>query len=280
MRHRHAAIALAAFASLLASAAFADDRLPDGGVAKATGTGPVQAWYGRPTDRYDHGVLGDAIEGGSLVVVDAAGERRELVLPDRYVFEDITPRLVDLDGDGQNEVVAIRTDVAAGAAVVVYRLQAGALTEWASTPPIGSPRRWLSIAAIADFTGDGRLEIAVVKTPHIGGSLDLLSLEQNRLVSLYAPQGGYSTHFIGSRNLSLATTGDLTGDGLAELILPDQARRRVIVLSLVDGVETLLVQDLPARVDRPMHVLAPRRIAVPIETGETLRLDVPQDLSS
>jgi hypothetical protein len=263
---------------LLVSAGAAADRLPDGGVAKATGQGPVQAWFGRPTDRYDHGILGDAIEGGSLVVLDDGGNQHELVLPERYVFEDITPRLMDLDGDGRNEVIAIRSDVTAGASVVVYQLTAGSLTEAAATAPIGTRHRWLSIASIANYTGDGRLEIAVVKTPHIGGSLELLAWKERQLISLHDPQTGYSTHFIGSRDVSLAASSDLTGDGTAELVLPNQARTRLVVLSFNDGAEVLWMQDLPARIDRPVQVLAQRRIAVPLETGETVRIELPTGL--
>lgn len=271
-------LAAALLYGLLVSVGTAADRLPDGGVTKATGQGPVQAWFGRPTDRYDHGVLGDAIEGGSLVVLDEAGNQHELVLPERYVFEDITPRLVDLDGDGRNEVIAIRSDVAAGASVAVYQLTAGRLTEAAATAPIGTRHRWLSIAGIADYTGNGRREIAVVTTPHIGGVLELLAWKGRQLVSLHDPQAGYSTHFIGSRDVSLAVSSDLTGDGTAELVLPNQARTRILVLSFNEGTEVLWMQDLPARIERPVQVLAQRRIAVPLETGETLRIDLPAGL--
>lgn len=227
-------IRLAALALLaLTGAAMAQDRLPDGGVATAPGNGPVQAWYGQPTARYDHGILGDAIEGGSLVAIDSAGVRHELVLPERYVFEDLTPRLVDLDGDGRNEIVTIRTDVTAGAAVAVYGLADGQLVERAATAPIGLPHRWLSIAAIADFTRDPGSEIAIVKTPHIGGVLEILSLHGRTLTIVGAPQSGVSTHFIGSHDLSLARAQDVDGDHFAELALPTQDRLQVVVLGFV-----------------------------------------------
>jgi len=71
--------------------------LPDGFVDTSASGDIRRAWYGRPTDRYGHGVLGDAVEGGSLVVETATGERFELTLPETQVFEDITPRIVDLD---------------------------------------------------------------------------------------------------------------------------------------------------------------------------------------
>lgn len=255
--------------------ASAQDRLPDGGTAQAAGKGVVQAWYARPTDRYPHGVLGDAIEGGSLVAVDDARRQFELVLPAGEVFEDITPRIADLDGDGRNEVVTIRSALRAGASVAIYEIAEEGLVERAATEPLGRPNRWLSIAAIADFRGNGARQIAIVKTPHIGGVLELLALQGDKLVSLYPPQPGYSTHVIGSRILSLAGVGDLDGDRAAELAVPDQGRRRLIVLRFGTEVETVFSRDLPARIAGAIQLHGGKRIAVPLETGETLTLRAP-----
>jgi hypothetical protein len=266
-------LATAAAALLGINPALADERLPDGGIARAPGSGPVEAWYGHPTTRYDHGVLGDAIEGGSLVVVDSEGAHYELVLPDAFVFEDVTPRLADLDGDGENEVVTIRTELSKGAAVAVYGLIDGKLVEHASTAPIGQTHRWLSIAAIADFTGDGHQEIAIVKTPHIGGVLSVLSLRDGALRPLYSPQTGYATHFIGSTITSLARTADLDGDGVAELLLPDQSRRHLVALSLAQGVVGLFAKPVPAPIAGQIGISG-NTILAPLEDGRTARLSL------
>ncbi len=266
---------LAAF-SMISWSTAAQDRLPDGGVAEAAGLGAVRAWYGRPTTRYEHGVLGDAIEAGSLIAVDDAGRRDELVLPQAHVFEDITPRLADLDGDGRNEVIAIRTGVSAGAAVAIYQMLDGQLVERTATAPLGRPNLWLSVAGIADFLGDGRRQIAIVKTPHIGGTLEILALRGDALVSLYPPQPGYSTHIIGSRILSLAGAGDLNGDGAAELALPDQSRRRLIVLRFGRRVKQVLAHDLLARINAQIRIGGAKTIAAPLETGETVRVRLPK----
>jgi len=236
---------------VLTGTASAQERLPDGGIATASGD-VAQAWYGQPTTRYDHGILGDRVEGGSLVVIDRTGTRHELVLPERYVFEDLTPRLVDLDGDGASEIITIRTDVGAGAAVAVYGLRDGTLVERSATAPIGRSHRWLSIAAIANFTADAGKEIAIVKTPHIGGVLEILSLKGSVLETIRPPQSGYSTHFIGSRDISLARAEDTDSDGFFELALPTQDRRQIVVLGFSPGVQAVARFDTGAVITQPI----------------------------
>ena len=166
---------LAAFVALLAASlpAQASERLPDGGVARFKSGNIRAAWYSSPTGRYDHGVLGDAIEGGGLTVRLADGKTVELLLPETEVFEDITPRLVDLNGDGNAEVIAILSSLQKGGALAVYGIKGGKLALLAKTPFIGQSRRWLNIAGIADYDGGGGPEIALVKTPHIGGELQI-----------------------------------------------------------------------------------------------------------
>lgn len=255
------------------AAVAAEVRLPDGGSARHPGLGVIEAWYAQPTTRYQHGVLGDAVEGGSLVAIDDLGQQFEHVLPTSQVFEDITPRVVDLDGDGRNEVVTIRSGVSDGASVVVYAIEDGTFAERAATAPIGQPDRWLSIAGIADFRGDGTRQIAIVKTPHIGGVLELLALQGDELVSLYSPRSGYSTHVIGSRILSLAGIGDLDGNGTDELALPNQSRTRLVVLTFAAAIEEVFSQDLPSRIGAAVQILPEGQISVPLEAGRPVTID-------
>lgn len=204
--------------------------LPDGGTARASGSGIVQARYIAPTTRYAHGVLGDAIEAGGLEARDAAGRRHILMLPDTAVFEDITPRLADLDGDGAAEVVVVLSYRDRGAALAVYGLRGGEFVRLAETEPIGQSNRWLNPAAIADFTGDGQSEIAIVRTPHIGGRLELYAYRSGSLRRLAAMEG-FSNHVIGSRVLNLAVAADVDGDGISDLVLPDRARTALVAVS-------------------------------------------------
>jgi len=59
------------------------------------------------------------------------------------------------------------------------------------------PNRWLNPLGVGDFDGDGRLDIALVATPHIGGRLRLYRYQPGRL-TLFAERSGVSTHRIGS----------------------------------------------------------------------------------
>lgn len=220
--------------------------LPDGGVDRVEAGDIRAAWYVGPTDRYRHGILGDAIEASGLTIRTADGAEITMRLPETEVFEDRTPRLIDLDRDGRMEVVTIRASLQAGASVTIYSLRGGVLRQLASTPFIGIPNRWLNIAGIADFAGLGTRQIAYVETPHIGGTLVFYAYLDGELRRL-ASMGGFSNHAIGAREMGLSATADLDGDGLPDLLLPTDSRRTLKVVGFQK--RTLSEQasiDLPA----------------------------------
>lgn len=222
------------------------ERIPHGEVALADGEGIVAAWYACPTQRYPHAVLGDDIEGGCLVVQDENGDEYRHELSQQYVFEDVTPRIADMNNDGRHEVVTIRSDVDAGAALVIYELadtdtdtDRGALIrELAATPPIGRANRWLAPAGIADFNNDGRTDVAYVQTPHIGGILRVWSLLDAGFTEL-ARLSGLSNHSIGSSRVSISRVLDDNADGVADIALPDQSGTQTVVISLYPKLRVL-----------------------------------------
>lgn len=244
--------------------------LPDGFVATAASGDIRRAWYGRPTDRYGHGVLGDAIEGGSLVVETTDGTRVELVLDEALVFEDITPRIVDLDGDGSNEVVTIRASQTGGAAVALYGLRGAELSEIAASAEIGRPNRWLNIAAIVPAQVAGEMSngstIVGVRTPHIGGRLFFLTMATDGTVRERSDvTRGLSNHVVGSRELGLSALVQ-TGGG-AELYIPSQDRR---TLRAVFGRGGDIA--LPGAVDKAIVALG-NRLVTATEDGALLVID-------
>ena len=81
----------------------------------------VLAQYARPTEKYPHGVMGDNIEAEQMVV-SFRGNIYEVNLDEAYLFEDLRPRLFDVDNDGALEFITIRThiDKGAGIACLLY----------------------------------------------------------------------------------------------------------------------------------------------------------------
>ncbi|MDF1750590.1 MAG: VCBS repeat-containing protein [Alphaproteobacteria bacterium] len=220
---------------LLPVTAIAQERLPGGGIAEATG---LRAWYAEPTERYDHGILDDAIEAGSLIA-ERNGKRYRYDLPEDSVFEDITPRLVDADGDGQLEILTIKSYLDNGSTIALYGIRDGTLVPLAEAMPIGKPHRWLNPAGVADYNGDGSPDIAVIRTPHIGGILILYHWDgsSSKIVEL-ARKSGYSTHAIGSTELNIALTVDWNGDGIMDLLLPRQNRTDIVPVYMVGNAFT------------------------------------------
>lgn len=210
------------------------DGIPGGTVAVADGDGIVSAWYTEPTGRYPHGALGDKIEAGALVVQDVFGNRTMVRLPSDQVFEDLEPHIADFDRDGRNEVLAIRSSTRAGAQLVVYDLAGGTLIEVSATPPIGRPNRWLNIAGIADFTGDGDIDVAAVLTPHIGGTLQIVTLDRRRF-RIVDSEKGFSNHIFGSTELGMSAVARINGDGIADLAVPDEKRQALRMMTAAGG---------------------------------------------
>ena len=171
------------------------------GVLNAAWANPVSAKLTDPTDRYPHNVLGDLPGFAGLEVRLSSGLEVKLNLPDNRVFEDIAPRLWDVDGDGAPEIVVVESDVNLGARLTAWQVvnrgdDAAQVTLRAAGEFIGTRFRWLAPAAIADFSGNGRLEIAYVAMPHLVRELIFVELRGDKFVPV-ARKKGFSNHRIG-----------------------------------------------------------------------------------
>lgn len=162
----------------------------------------ITARYINPVSRYSHGILGDAIEAGSLLVTHC-DKTLVFQLDSLHVFEDLQPRLFDFKNDGIPEVITILSSMSLGASVAVFEIGIDSLSLVAQSEYIGRFNRWLNIACINDLDNDGIVEIAWVSTPHIGGILKIGQIEDNsiRVIDSYS---GVSNHQIHSSNLDLS----------------------------------------------------------------------------
>ena len=164
----------------------------------------LKAVYSEPTGRYAHGILGDALEWGALVLtVDQCAdcETRQirkftLRLPENRVFEDLEPRIVR-DEFGMTYVMVVETDLELGARLALYT--ANGLSH--ATPFIGRSNRWLAPVGVADLDGDGVPEIAYVEKPHLSRELKIWRFHEDRLEYLTA-LSGLTNHRIGEDFIS------------------------------------------------------------------------------
>ena len=149
-------------------------------------------------------------------------------LPANRVFEDLLPRLIDLDQDGRDEIVLVESDPLCGSSLVALGLRAASgsagaaaarFTELARSPDTGSSFRWLNPAGTADFDGDGRLDLAAVIAPHVGGELTLYHYRPPRLMP-FATTADVSSRRLGTTERQLAATVQQAGRHPA-IIVPD-----------------------------------------------------------
>jgi hypothetical protein len=178
-----------------------------------------------------------------------------LSLPVHRVFEDRVPRLVDLDGDGRDEIVLVVADALRGAALVVLGLAQRdgqtTLVERARGPHAGSTFRWLNPVGFADFDGDGQLDVASVTTPHIGGVLTLHHWQPPALVP-FARALDVSNHRMGALEQQLAVIVQQPGFR-PTIVVPDMARQALHALRWEapgQWHELADLQPLPGTVER------------------------------
>ncbi len=224
-------------------------KLPDGASPDSrvvTGKRDIaRAWFAEPSSSYDHGILGEKTDPTALIIERTDGSRYTIKLGADAVFEDVEPRLADLDGDGKDEIIVVKSYLARGSALAVIGERKGKYEIVAETPPLGAPHKWLNPAGIADFNHDSRADIAVVRQPHVLGQLELWSYVAGSLrKTAEMPDAG--NHVSGSRALKMSATADFDDDKTQDLVVPSLDRSRLRFLSFVPSHEIASV-ELPAK---------------------------------
>jgi hypothetical protein len=223
--------------------------------------GHVVVLAGPDSERYTHGVLGDAVEATRIVLLERHSLRvmRELALEAPYVFEDIAPRNVALrPGLLREGLLTVQSGPQGGQLVLVDADPSAPrmLRIAARGPALGTANRWLSPIT------DGRHWLAV-HTPHIGGALHVYGQDGSRLLARKV-RGDVSNHRIGSRQLDMsAWLGQ-------RLLLPDQSGRRLLVLDAASDWRLVSEHPLPSRVTAMVRLGATGRAAVLLDDGSVM----------
>ncbi len=165
------------------------------------------AQYRDVTNVYGHG----AVEGGEYAGLEVhLSDGRVLgTAAHNAVYEDTAPRLVDLNGDGNPEVITVVSGFQTGASIRIWSEVETADQPLGSTvavvaenDPIGTRNRWLAIAGAADIDGDGVMEIAYVDRPHLAKTLRILEVRVNGNDWELVPEAsmrGVTNHRFGDR---------------------------------------------------------------------------------
>ncbi len=191
------------------------------------------ARFTEPTTRYAHNVLGDTVEYGALELTvkggGTSGTRLVTIrLTEDRVFEDLAPRLLDVDADGTSEVVVVESQDQLGAQLAIYNARGEKI---ASTPHIGTRFRWLAPVGAADLNGDGYVEIAYIDRPHLAKTLRIWRFKDGVLTEIAAIPG-LTNHKIGEDFIS----GGLRAcNGAPELIVASADWSRIVSVSYKDG---------------------------------------------
>ena len=212
--------------------------------------------YIEPTTKYNHGVFGG---GGEFVGLEAEmedGKKIVFRLTDESVFEDLEPRMRDIDCDGDREIWTTRANSIDGAWIQGFGVNDGKLEPRFTGPPVGKGYRWLNPIGIGDYDGDGVLELAYVETPHIGGVVKITEYGDGKLTITHT-LASYSNHIYGSKEIILHAVGDVDKDGRDDIIVPTQIRDHWVVLSLGKNgiVERWRSQKLTGKVAGPLNAL-------------------------
>lgn len=223
--------------------------------------GHVVVLAGPDSERYTHGVLGDAVEATRIVLLERHSLRmmRELVLEAPHVFEDIAPRKVAMrPGLLREGLLTVQSGPQGGQLLLVEADPSAPrlLRIGARGPALGTANRWLSPIT------DGRHWLAV-HTPHIGGALHVYGQDGPRLLA-HRVRGEVSNHRIGSRLL------DMSAWLSQRLLLPDQSGRRLLVLDAASDWRLVSEHPLPSRVAAMISLEASGRVAVLLDDGNVM----------
>jgi hypothetical protein len=281
LRRRAAHLALLTLATLtlaIATRADAPPAIPHSKVARAKAGDIRSAWLIGQTDRYKHFVLGDRFEAEGLAIRDGSGKVHVTALPGDAVFEDREARIVDLDRDGRSEIAVVVSRQGVGSLLALYGLRDGALTLIAETPPNGRPNRWLNPSGVGRFTGTDEQQIAIVRRPHLDGTLELWAFDGRGLVRR-AEVSGYSTHRNGSRHQRLFATIPRPGGKGDLLALPTLDRSAVAILDFTHDPPEIARHPLGGRADGAFRVEPEaedggRVLAIPLEGGRVVRFPI------
>ena len=196
--------------------------------------------------RAGSGVFGERWDYRSLRLRQLSGDNvvtwvdHEIELPLDEVFEDRIVRHIDEPGAPSADscgigFLVIRSHLRQGAALTLYALSASGLEARAASEPLGMRERWRDVIGVADVVGDGRRRIVEVTEPHGAGRLQIDDIRVGR-IEPESTLDGYTTHRLGNSRQGIGALLDVTGDGVADIVVPTSDWKCLAVVTARGGV--------------------------------------------
>lgn len=195
------------------------------------------------SESYPHGILGDNIESTGFQIYRNHKLIVEYKLPKERVFETLRPLIADIITDHSGvEIILTSSDINNGSRVDIFSLNGELLT---SSEPIGRGFRWLHILGVMTLNKSKKPYLSIVKTPHIGGVLELLSWNGKKLITDTSLKN-VSTHKIGSDNLNMALLLSHKDNKDSLIIVPAMDYRTLLFIIFKEsGLEVIKKVELP-----------------------------------
>ncbi len=191
--------------------------------------GRIAVYANATNQRYVHGIMGDDLEGSSLIVLRINQDQLEIIeqidLEGDAVYEGLSPIWADVNEDGVQDLITTVSDSQTGSRIRVYLFTENGI-QTVDGQAIGQANRWQHQLAWGAFGANGEMQLVDVLTPHIGGVVRFYQFDGTQLL-IQTQLTGYTSHVIGSRNFDMAVAGDFDGDGQLEIALPSQDRQRI-----------------------------------------------------
>ncbi|MBT3275808.1 MAG: hypothetical protein HN368_21845 [Spirochaetales bacterium] len=198
------------------------------------------------SDRYSHGILGDNVEATGFEVYDNSSQISNFEVPSNRVFETLRPLIADVIPENPGvEIILTSSNHLEGSRIEIYSQEGEFL---GNSDSIGRGFRWLHVIAAAPFSSNSKQYIAIVRTPHINGILELYFWNGNHLVK-EASTGNVSTHQIGSDNLNMALVSNFDSTPGPEFLIPSFDFRSLVIIKYTFGELSEVKRfDLPGRI--------------------------------
>ena len=161
-----------------------------------------------PARLYGHDILGDTPEWANLTLdwgpaaaAAYTGGAPSLVMRlEDGIFEDVAPRVIELDHDGLPEVLVVNSEPGQGARILILDVNADSVRAIAS-PFIGQQNRWFAPLGAADLDGDGVVEVMWIDRPHLAKVLRVAQVNGSDIVEI-AALDGLTNHRIGEADIA------------------------------------------------------------------------------